>query len=354
MKKCIFVFLASFVLMCGSVVPVSAYTDLNGYPIIMDNMMCDVYSITETGEYITHYSAAGVLQEQNSYFFDFSNTVSSIGNIRFGNLESSVVVPINLDAYDYYVVGTIGFTSGTFGSISGAYFLEYDNGLVYNPVHISTVDFVNYSGFNGKSFYGQLERFDTGNFNYLQIEFSDRQNLSADVWFSGSIVPVVKGSDATAVMNSILQKLTEINNNLISTNEILTQHDSNVSKWFQDLITRMGIGFNALYQQMTKEQDEKLNGYDGSVASGAKDEFDSGASDLTAIEGTLNSSSTTYVNDFTSTGFDAGILATLGASLTFVVTWFTNFWNMGGIWTVGLSTCFAIWIAFYILRTRGK
>lgn len=120
------------------------------------------------------------------------------------------------------------------------------------------------------------------------------------------------------------------------------------------LIQKVDAGFTALYNQMTKEQDEKLNGYDGSVASGANTEFQSGAEDLTQIEGQLNTNSTTYVNEFTSTGFNTGILTTLGSSLTFVVTWFTNFWNMGGIWTVGLSTCFAIWIAFYILRTRSK
>lgn len=368
MKKCIFVFLASFIFFVGVFTPVhvAAYTDLNGYPFVMDNMSCERYSINDDGSYRTSDGVSGTLKEQNSYLFDFYDSLDKIGNIRIGNLYSSLVIPLNLDIYDYYLVGTVGVNSGEFSDIAGCVFYQYVNGeLQSSLIDITSLNFNSLDNFTGQNFYGKITNIENGNLSYIQIIFNNRFTMTGDLWFSASIVPIAKSSDANSIMNSILQKLTEINNNLISTNQILTQHDSNVGSWFSDLKTSMqsafatlfgkvDSGFYALYQQMTNEQDEKLNGYDGTVASGANNEFQTGAEDLTQIEGQLNTNSTTYVNDFTSSGFDTSILTTLGSSLTFVVTWFTNFWNMGGIWTVGLSTCFAIWIAFYILRTRSK
>lgn len=100
------------------------------------------------------------------------------------------------------------------------------------------------------------------------------------------------------------------------------------------------------------QYDEILHGYDNSTLSGATDKFVDNADNLASVEDGLSTDSKQYVNDFTSTGFDSGVLQTLGSSLTFLATWFTNFWNMGGVWTSGLTFCFALTIAFIILKVR--
>ena len=132
----------------------------------------------------------------------------------------------------------------------------------------------------------------------------------------------------------------------------INQHDSNERSWFNQLITSMGLGFQKLYDQMTEENDEVLNGYEGGAAVDANNAFSSGAGELSQTEEQLTSKSSQYVDDFTVTGFDAGVLDSLGSSLVFVVTWFTNFWNMGGLFTAALTLCFAVSIAFFILKLK--
>ena len=114
----------------------------------------------------------------------------------------------------------------------------------------------------------------------------------------------------------------------------------------------MSAGFTALYHQMTREQDEKLNGYTDTTQSDAADQFSTESDKLTTLEDELSTQGNDFVNDYTSEGFDTGILATIGSSLLFVATWFTNFWNMGGIFTSTLNLCFALSIVFFIFRIK--
>lgn len=120
----------------------------------------------------------------------------------------------------------------------------------------------------------------------------------------------------------------------------------------QTLNQSITSGFDELYEQSQMQHEEVLHGYNDSALNDASNRFTEGAGELKTVEEELTVDSKQYVNDFTSTGFDAGVLLTLGSSLTFLATWFTNFWNMGGVWTSGLTFCFALTVAFIILKVR--
>lgn len=358
-------------LMCGNALQVRAYTDLNGYPIIIDNMGCTRISYNSDGSVRASDGQNGTLVEQNSYFFDFSNSLDKVSVLQFGNYDSSLVLPINLDIYDYYLTGTIAFNSNIMLDFSDIFFYQYHNSqLVVSEVYENFINFDNLSGVSGKSFYGKIDFNNEANLSYLQFNFISDMNLDTDIWFSGSIVPVAKGTEAEQLNQAILNELVKINQNLITANTLQQQtidaikdHDTNVGNWFttltsnlgswfQQLYTSMGVGFEKLYQQMTKEQDEQLHGYQDTTTSEAANAFSSESDKLTALEGDLSNQSNQYVSDFTAEGFDLGILATIGSSMVFVTTWFTNFWNMGGIWTAGLNFCFALTIVFFIFRFK--
>lgn len=95
------------------------------------------------------------------------------------------------------------------------------------------------------------------------------------------------------------------------------------------------------------------NGYDSSGIDNAGNVFDQGAGDLNDIEEDLSESSSQYIDNYADTAFDTSFLNTIAPSLNFVVTWFTNFWQIGGGLTATYTISFAIFIAFYIIRVRA-
>ena len=328
--------MAAIALMLGNVTSVAAYTDMNGYPFVMDGMQCSIYSYVNGSFHSAHY-APGTLNDQNSYLFDFDHTVNSIKSVRFGVESGSLVVPVNLDVYDYYFVGTYFFT----GSNSASNCIIFDSMYFYNPDEngirqytsvsgFNQIDFFSFSSGTGKSFYGKLDINSNANLSYAVFESSSFGTLSADenIWFSASIVPVAKSGTAADTLNSILQTLTQINQNLITNNTLqqqtidaINQNTTNTSNWFTTLITtmqgwfntqtenlrtwfymieeRMSAGFTALYHQMTREQDEKLNGYTDTTQSDAADSFNTESDKLTELEDQLNDQSHDFVSDYT-------------------------------------------------------
>lgn len=335
----------------------TADTSMTGYPYIVDNFRLRIHK--GGTNYVEKYISP---VEQNSYTASL-DAIDVLNWIELGNYGSSFIFPYDPDLYDYYLVGTMGFT-GLASSMNldfyGLYAYSMIDGVITSQ-HLSCdiYDF-NSNKLTGFSFSADLSDLANSNLNVLNFDFNDGSYIPAcDFWFSASVVPVAKGSEAEEMNQSILNELIKINQNLVTSNSLqqstidsINTHDTNVGNWFTELMNRMGAGFTALYSQMTKEQDEQLNGYTGTSTSSANTAFSAGAGELTNIEGQLSSTSTTYVNDFTTTGFDASLLTTIASSITFVVTWFTNFWNMGGILTAGLGVCFAIGIAFYILRIK--
>ena len=371
--------MAAIALMLGNVTSVAAYTDINGYPYVKPYMGFNIMS----SSFDNYYQLE--LDDQNAYFCDLGSTkLSNVYRIGFGDSASSFVFPFDPDLYDYYLVGTMCAGLGSSFDLDWAAVDNYKGNsgyIVSQPFGIDTYNFSNGSTI-GKSFVGKLNLEDNCNISYVKF-FSDEKEtvITGTFWFSASIVPVSKSTDYSDALSSILQTLTQINQNIITGNTLqqqtidaINQNTTNTSNWFTTLITtmqgwyntqtdnlrtwfymieeRMSAGFTALYHQMTKEQDEKLNGYDDTTQSDAANDFNTESDKLTELEDQLNDQSHGYVSDYTSTGFNTGVLTTLSSSLIFVTTWFANFWNMGGIFTAGLNFCFSLSIVFFILRLR--
>lgn len=381
--------LAAITLILGNVTSVAAYTDINGYPLIWDDPGSNLYIYDSDWNYITNYHTDSMtLQEQNAYLIDYDINfpVTDVREIRIGTTSESLVIPINLDVYDYYLVGTvaaINTSTHEFGDISNINIHSYDT--KGNLAYVTTVGTVGQTQFfnnavGGRSFYAKIDVSGVCNIGVLTLQ-TGGSTINGDIWFSASVVPVPKSGTEADTLNSILQTLTQINQNIITGNTLqqqtidainqnttnttnwfstlisnlstwYSQRKEDLSNWFLDIDTRLSSGFAALYSQMTKEQNEQLYGYQESVIPDASEEFNTGASELGTIEEELSGTSSQYVNDYTAEAYDVSLLDTLGPSLVFVVTWFTNFWNMGGAFTACLTLCFAMFIAFYVLRTR--
>ena len=247
-----------FLLVCRSCLSVSAYTDLNGYAFVMTNMVCQFY---QQGE-IWNPAQVGTLKEQNSYFFDFPQAVDHMAQIRFGKYEESLLIPLNLDVYDYYVVGTVAFTNCTteqFKGFESAYFLSFENTSDYRYVNLDgglkTLDFANYGNVVGQSFYGKInaaQLVEASNLSYFHLNFSELLTFDGDVWFSASIVPVEKSAGTDAATAAIIQKLTEINTNQTNSN-VLQQESNQIAQDTQQQIIQ---GNEIAQDQLEVEQEQ--------------------------------------------------------------------------------------------------
>lgn len=357
-------FLLTAVLLCWNALQVEAYTadtSMTGYPYVKPDMYFTAFGYPG-GNFTNLGFFLGVQQEQNSYHFNLSDNMQGVEQIRIGNENFDFIYPFEPDVYDYYVVGTFAYTDNEqnyYLPINGGLRMFYSDDLYYASdfLDFDVYDF-NTKSLDGFSFSGKIDvKYST---SFTDIFFVAPDGiLSGDVFFCASVIPVAKGSEAEQLNQSILYELIKINQNLVTSNSLqqstidaINQHDANEKSWFQQLIQSMGIGFSTLYEQMKKEQDDKLYGYQDTTTSEAASVFSSESDKLTALEGELSTQSNTYVTDYAAEGFDLGVLATLGSSLIFVTTWFTNFWNMGGVFTACLNFCFALSIVFFILRIK--
>lgn len=98
---------------------------------------------------------------------------------------------------------------------------------------------------------------------------------------------------------------------------------------------------------------DSLNNYDGTGVNDAASKFDQSAGELDSIESDLTNITNSSIETYTDSAFDTSVIASLGSSLVYVVTWFTNFWDMGGLFSSILNVGLALSIAFFILRLRG-
>ena len=353
-------FLLMAVLLCWNAVQVEAYTDLNGYPWYSTQAPIVLY--TDAGYYTTIYNS-GVI-EQNSMRIYNNSHLTGLKVLTLSDSEMSFVLPYNPDLYDYWVVGTIAATEEygeTNLQFKGINVGNYNQSYMINFSDENTMTSFNSDEVSGYSFWGKIyEPVEDCNFCRFQfIDSSGQMSLGGDVFVSISFVPIAKDSTLEDVNASILQELIKINQNLVTSNSLqqstidaINQHDANEKSWFQQLIQNMGLGFSALYKQMTEEKDEQLYGYQDTTTSEAASAFSSESDRLTALEGELSTQSNTYVTDYAAEGFDLGVWATIGSSLICVTTWFTNFWNIGGVFTACLNFCFALSIVFFILRIK--
>ena len=371
--------MVAIALMLGNVTSVAAYTadtPLTGYPYAFDSLKLGGWN-SSVGSVFSDFAISA---DQYSYYLDISNCSAEI--LTIGNNDISFVFPYDPELYNYYFVGSLMAASGSSFDVTNFQSNYYNSPSTsgYDNFDFEIYPLSSRDG-NGISFSVDLSSMSGDNVNLSCFFIGGRFNLSGRLWFSGSIIPVPKSGSEADTLSSILAALTQINQNIITSNTLqqqtidaINQNTTNTSNWFTALISnlstwyyqrkedlsnwfldidnRLSSGFAALYSQMTKEQDEKLNGYDDTTQSDAADNFNTESDKLTELEGQLNDQSHGFVSDFTDTGFDVGVLSTVSESLIFVTTWFTNFWNLGGIFTACLNLCFALSIVFYVLRFR--
>lgn len=150
--------------------------------------------------------------------------------------------------------------------------------------------------------------------------------------------------------NEVASYFADLTNNISNWFTSLT---SNLSNWYNGLISNLNTNFDRLLNQNNDEHEETINGYQGTGTSDASSRFDQSAGELENVESDLTNITNSSIDNYTDTAFDTSVIASLGSSLVYVVTWFTNFWNMGGLFTSILNVGLALSVAFFILRLRG-
>lgn len=150
--------------------------------------------------------------------------------------------------------------------------------------------------------------------------------------------------------NEVASYFADLTNNI---SNLFTSLTLNLSNWYNGLISNLNTNFDRLLNQNNDEHEETINGYQGTGTSDASSRFDQSAGELENVESDLTNITNSSIDNYTDTAFDTSVIASLGSSLVYVVTWFTNFWNMGGLFTSILNVGLALSVAFFILRLRG-
>ena len=129
--------------------------------------------------------------------------------------------------------------------------------------------------------------------------------------------------------------------------------ETSVNTQFSQLFNNMQAWYNGLTNTINSGIDRLINNYSGTGTTDAANKFDDSAGDLEQVESDLTTITNSSIGSYTESAFDTSVITSLGSSLVYVVTWFTNFWNMGGLFTSILNVGLALSVAFFILRLRG-
>ena len=233
---------------------------MNGYPLVWDNPGNDLYIYDSDWNYITNYHTDSMtLQEQNAYLIDYDINfpVTDVREIRVGTTSESLVIPINLDIYDYYLVGTVAALNTSpaqFGDIVNLNIHSYDT--AGNLAYVTSMGSIGQTKFfnnavGGRSFYAKINLSDVCNIGVLTIQ-TNGSTINGDIWFSASIVPVEKTAGTDAATAAIIQKLTEINTNQTNSN-VLQQESNQIAQDTQNQIIQ---GNEIAQDQLEVEQEQ--------------------------------------------------------------------------------------------------
>lgn len=324
---------------------VKAYTsEDNFYPIIVKSSTFDVRDPSGNLLYSELVSPTNDKYHYNNPQLDNVSIIYWWQN--FDNMsDSEFTFPYNSSLYDYYIMGSLtGYTginvnnNSTFKptTLQVSYrdfntnvrsFYNLTNLVIYN------IDTVANAGFG---FYAKIDFQGANNTGIDGIRFFNDKDGSgskpANLFLEMGILAIEKGSSQDQVNQQILNKLEHINSNINSTNSTINNATNNI------------IG------SMQESVDNVTNGYTGEVVDQANNVFNNAAADLNSIESDLVAITDQKILDYTTTAFDSNIITDLGASFLYVVTWFNNFWDIGGLFTQLLYTALALFVAFFILK----
>lgn len=386
-KKILYGFLPIFLSLVVLLVPMRAAAAPSDYEGVFD--WDGVVSFAASSGYVyTSYSGDVMSPKTQEQYYDkkaitvvYDGNISNImvinglvpGSVIDGKLivYGSLVMPQNqavMDNQYTFYIPNITFNADNENNITfGSYIRSIDTAVnfaieVQFNEYYCTNDFVNIP-FNMDVTYAAYVENNTINNEYMSSyhivpQFRITTTFASD-WAGDMRMYTNPQSNPTmdgyfAQQNQTIIDQSQTQNNLTNQQNTLIQNQT--SQQHQDSQAEINQGIansQAQINQSIQNTDEITNGYNSGVMGEAEDKFSSGAGDLTDIEDTLTDSSSSYVDNFTTSGFDTSFLQSVGPSLNYVVTWFTNFWNMGGALTSTYGLSFSIFIAFYILRVRG-
>lgn len=346
----------SFVIaICFAFLPLGSMTvhafesEENLYPINVEDARITIVDTNMS----TIYGYGVAFDPDSNGFYQLSN--GNLNNIKFiswgdPNGANQFLFPCNLSEFEYYLIGSLDSVCSdvelsTFKptKVSILYYDVVSGSNKYYPasdVDIYNIDTVYSKGFG---FSRKLLFDDVGNAGISLIQFTDDKDgfgsKPANLRLQMAIMAIPIGTDAADVSRQILNKLSEM--------------ETSINQSILNMQGTINDNFSSLQEQNAAEHEELINGYQGNDITVAGDKFDQGAEELESVEADLTNITNTSIDNYATAAFDTSIITTLGPSLVYVVTWFTNFWNMGGIFTSLLNVGLALFVAFFILRLHG-
>lgn len=359
----------SFLIVCFGFLSVSsrayAYTSEDGfYPINTANGALQ-FVFTQGDYFIT-----ANIDDLNTYHFN-NPDLSDINKIVFypGPSDNASNQPFNFPAdfelFDYYLIGALYSITNDI-SIStfkpSSLIVRYKDGNTgdgrsYNlyDINIYNIDNHNTLGFG---FSVKVDFASANNTGIASIQFTQDVNGSgskpANQIAEFGILAVRKDTSELEINQRILNKLSEMQESITdSIGSAADQVTGSIDSATNSITSKLQESFDSLTSNLTDWFNDVFNGYDGTGTSDASEKFDQSAGELESVEKDLTNITNTSVDNYATAAFDTSIITTLGPSLVYVVTWFTNFWNMGGIFTSLLNVGLALFVAFFILRLHG-
>lgn len=196
----------------------------------------------------------------------------------------------------------------------------------------------------------------------LEYIYNENIHINENITTQGDNIVESVDNMNTSIVTKITTSFTDLKNNLSTwftglNDKIDNRFDrltNDLSNWFFQLGTTINSGFQNLINQNTTQHEETVNGYQGTDINDVQTELDTSLSDMNEAESYLFEESVWLTDEFANNAFNLDGLNQIGASLLYVGTWFSNFWNMGGLFSSILNISLAVFVAFYILRVKGR
>ena len=347
-KKILYGFLPLLLSLVVMLVPLRTKAGVFPYSVEDSTTYTPTYSIQEpmtTQQYkytvskiIIFNENCGILQPDKRYKFYLHhfNDISTQSNGIHAESHVDYYVLINGVRYDF---GTVNYIYFDVTGINTDHF--------YLCADVTTTVTNIYSNSYGSAY--TLIKFK--DISYDMVEYAD---------FMTSGEEQIKNSINDSINQSYVNSQLEISQSITNSQNEMNQAYTNSQAEINQSITNSQNEMNQAYvnsqleiNQSIQNTDQITNGYSDQGINNADAAFNDGAGGLSDIEDTLSTSSSQYIDNYAKSAFDDSFLDTISPSLGFVVTWFTNFWNIGGGLTATYTISFAIFIAFYIIRVRA-
>lgn len=360
-----FVIAICFGFLSASSMRVYAYTsEDNFYPIVTSSAELVAKNIDGT----LIYDSGASLIEDGKYYYD-NGVLRDVFYITWQTSSPETVTeftfPYEPSLYDYYLVGTmtakcVDSTLSTFkpSKIEVVYMDVDSNSAKFHSVSNTNIYDIDNAYFKGFGFSTKIDFSYSDNIGITYLGFVNDKDGSGDkpanLVFEAGILAVDKTSSESAALSQILNQLVQMESSMLaSIQSSADQLTGSIDSASNSITSKLQESFDSLTLNLSDWFNDVFNGYDGTGTSEASEKFDQIAGELESVEKDLTNITNTSVDNYATSAFDSSIITTLGPSLVYVVTWFTNFWNMGGIFTSLLNVGLALFVAFFILRLHG-